>query len=167
MRVNHSSTSRSTALVALAGLAACAQSAAAQYTIQRIIATGDSAVSAPAPMVDAAAPVIDQYGQLAMLLNVTGGDTRHVVRGHTLMATMLKVGQVSPANPNGVVIEVGGLSNLASDGELAVSFESMTSGINSWRIAVGDPFDWGTAYRSGAYIPERIGQPHPNNASQP
>lgn len=155
--------SRGAMVGAIAGLAAHAGVARAQYSVQRLIATGDSATGAPAAMTDAAAPLIDRFGQSATTLNLTGGATRHVVRGVTHYATMLKAGQVAPGYANGVVGQVGGLRTLSSDGEMAVVFEAHAAGsdIDLWYVSVGDPFDWSVGYREGTNIPDRSGLPRP------
>jgi len=157
----------------LVGAAGLASGAIAQYSIQKIIATGETAGGGPGPVTDcSAAPLIDRYGQTAVLLNVFGGDTRHVARGLTHLATMLKVGDEAPdydIADGGVVTEIGALRNLSGDGELAVSFEVLDTfyQVERWRIVLGDPFDWGTAYSSGEYIPDRYGNPRPWFAGLP
>jgi hypothetical protein len=163
--MRHTSALRISAVV-LGGVAGLASSADAQYSIQKIVATGETASGGPTPVTDCAAPLIDQYGQTAVLLNVLGGDTRHVARGLSHLSTMLKVGDDAPDfdfGSGGVVTGIGALVNLSSDGELAVSFEMLDfqNHIARFRTVIGDPFDWKTGYSSGEYIPERYGNPRP------
>lgn len=138
-------------LATLAGLSS-GRHAVAQYTVQRLMATGDTAVGAPAPMVSALAPLIDRFGQVAMTLNFTDGQTRHIVRGLNQMTTMLKVGDAAPGLAGAFVTTVGSPTHLAPDGELLVGYTTPGA---AFRYAVGDPFDWTLAFSPFYFIPGR------------